>query len=84
MTENEIKKLTKANRTLPIPQFDYSSQFLGMEVYDATPDSPYNSRETEILRREWEPAGYTYLQKYDRLDIPSTEFHYKRFVFESL
>jgi len=29
-------------------EFDYSSQFLGMEVYDATPD--YNTRATEILR----------------------------------
>jgi len=55
-----------------------------MEVYDATPDSPYNSRETEILRRGWEPAGYTYSQKYDRLDMPSTEFHDTRSGLESL
>jgi len=42
------------------------------------------TREQLKFWEEGEPSDYTYSQKYDRLDMPSTEFHDTRSGFESL
>jgi hypothetical protein len=55
MPEYEFRKLTEASRNIRMLEFDYSSQFLGMEVYDAIPD--YNPRVTEILRGGGSPLA---------------------------